>query len=80
MSRHALISGGVVMRTLAIGCAALTLAGCATRIGPDDVDEAVARQAADTECRRLGFEPESEDYKQCMATLARPSQPTPTSR
>ncbi len=42
------------MRTLAIGCA--------TRIAADDVDEAVARQGADTERRRLGFEHEGEDY------------------
>jgi hypothetical protein len=40
---------------LAIVCAALALAGCATRIAADDVDEAAARQAADAECRR-GFE------------------------
>jgi NAD/NADP transhydrogenase beta subunit len=57
--------------TLAIVCVALALAGCATRIAADDVDEAAARQAADAECRRFGFERESEDYKQCMTTLAR---------
>jgi hypothetical protein len=52
--------------TLAIVCVALALAGCATRIAADDVDEAAARQAADAECRRFGFERESEDYKQFM--------------
>jgi hypothetical protein len=37
------------MRTLAIVCAALALAGCATRIAAEDVDEAAARQAADAD-------------------------------
>jgi hypothetical protein len=44
------------MRTLAIVCAALALAGCATRIAAEDVDEAAARHAADADSRRFGFE------------------------